>query len=247
MFTSLLRGIAIGLITGMPVGPIGALCLKNTLNFGKNCGLVSGLGSSFADSIYAVIAVLSIFIVQKFIVVHGFIFKTAGGMILIFFGIYIYFKESGKKSLRKRDMSIESSFPNQNPLFKAFTSTFLLALANPATIFSFIAVFTGLRFAHVENGPNSKILLVIGVFIGSLLWWIAIVFTASSLSKKITVEHTNKINKILNFIIIACGILILLSAFHISDFFGHDVMNIHRKLFRMFFNTKPRMPMIPGP
>ncbi|WP_242649464.1 hypothetical protein [Clostridium kluyveri] len=46
MLLNLFRGILIGLITGMPTGPIGAICLKNTIAFGNTYGLVSGLGSA---------------------------------------------------------------------------------------------------------------------------------------------------------------------------------------------------------
>jgi hypothetical protein len=57
----------------------------------------------------------------------------------------------------------------------AFMSTFLLTLANPMTMLSFAAVFAGLGVtpAAVIKGTNSAAAaLVVGVFLGSALWWL---------------------------------------------------------------------------
>ena len=54
-------------------------------------------------------------------------------------------------------------------LLKQFASTFVLTLSNPATIFSFIAIFGSMAG---RAGSSSPALMVLGVLIGSALWWL---------------------------------------------------------------------------
>ena len=53
MILYLFRGILIGLFFGIPVGAVGALTVQRTLQYGVRAGLLTGLGSSAADCIYA--------------------------------------------------------------------------------------------------------------------------------------------------------------------------------------------------
>ena len=55
-------------------------------------------------------------------------------------------------------------------LFGAFTATFGLTLAIPATILAFVAVFAGLGIAGAGSWREATVLLA-GVFLGSALSW----------------------------------------------------------------------------
>lgn len=242
MLTNLFRGVLIGLITGMPLGPIGAMCLRNTLDFGCKYGLVSGLGSAFTDSIYASLAVLGFIIIERFIVLHELYFRIIGGLILICFGIYPFISKKQSKTLNKNTdkLNRESIFSNDNLLFKTFTSTFLMALANPATIFSFMAVFAGLHLSNVKTSPMNKSFLILGVFTGSMIWWFILVFTAGKFNNKLNVKNTKFINNILNTAIIFGGVLVFLSAF--NSFSIRRPPFLHSKLFKIFFNIRSKIP-----
>ena len=50
-------------------------------------------------------------------------------------------------------------------------ATFLLTLANPMTILAFAALFAGLGLA-ATNSAFDAVLVVGGVFAGSMLWWV---------------------------------------------------------------------------
>lgn len=52
------KGILIGLIFGLPVGAVGAMTVQRTWEHGIKAGLLTGMGSSAADCIYAGIGVL---------------------------------------------------------------------------------------------------------------------------------------------------------------------------------------------
>ncbi|AYD40854.1 transporter [Clostridium fermenticellae] len=235
MVKNLFTGILIGLITGMPFGPIGAVCLKNTLSFGSRYGFLSGLGSAVADTIYASFAALSFIIIEKFIVLHQFYFHIVGGVILFCYGIYNLLNGQTNASKDKKLPVL-----NSKSLFKAFSSTFLIALANPATIFSFIVVFTGLHMTRIQSNIDNKIALIIGVFIGSMIWWLILVFTAGKFHHKLNHKNSNVILKILSYVIIFSGIIVFLSAFNRITIRKAPIL--HSKLFEIFFNIKSKIP-----
>ncbi|MGD9978486.1 MAG: hypothetical protein AB7S54_11200, partial [Bacteroidales bacterium] len=65
--TLLIKGIIIGLMASIPLGPIGVLCIQRTINKGKISGFFSGLGAATADTIFAAIAGFSLSFIINFI------------------------------------------------------------------------------------------------------------------------------------------------------------------------------------
>jgi len=55
-FVLLIKGIIVGLLASIPLGPIGVLCIQRTINKGRLSGFLSGLGAATADTIFATIA-----------------------------------------------------------------------------------------------------------------------------------------------------------------------------------------------
>lgn len=49
------KGILIGIVASAPMGPVGVLCIQRTLNKGRWYGLVTGIGATISDFIYALI------------------------------------------------------------------------------------------------------------------------------------------------------------------------------------------------
>ena len=61
------KGLLIGLIFGVPAGAIGALSIQRTIERGFWTGLLTGMGSSVADLLYACIGVFGITLVTDFL------------------------------------------------------------------------------------------------------------------------------------------------------------------------------------
>jgi arginine exporter protein ArgO len=57
-------------------------------------------------------------------------------------------------------------------LLGAYTSTLLLTLTNPMTILAFAAIYAGLGVGVMAEGYTAAATLVLGVFLGSALWWV---------------------------------------------------------------------------
>ena len=65
----LLKGIVVGFVASVPLGPVGVLCIQRTINKGKISGIYSGLGAATVDAAFALIAVLGLsFIIQFWVI-----------------------------------------------------------------------------------------------------------------------------------------------------------------------------------
>jgi threonine/homoserine/homoserine lactone efflux protein len=84
------KGFVIGLIIGMPMGPVGALVIQRVLIYGKKVGLISGLGSTFADMIYAIIAAFRITFISSLLTENQRIIQIVGGAVVFAIGIRIF-------------------------------------------------------------------------------------------------------------------------------------------------------------
>ena len=94
----------------------------------------------------------------------------------------------------------------------AYASTFILTLTNPITIISFAAIFAGLGLASTGGEYLSAGILVLGVFIGSSLWWLILSGGVGVFQNKFNPHGLQWVNRISGVIITAFGLFALLSA-----------------------------------
>ena len=192
----LFRGILIGLIFGTPVGAIGMLAIQRTLQDGMKAGLLTGLGSSTADSIYAAIGAFGITIVSDFLEKYQNYINIIGGCILLFFGIRMMQKKV--KEMKEEEQDISKA--------KLFLSSFLIGITNPVAFFGFL-----FAFSYFHLGDNLEfigaIMLVIGVFIGTFFWWLILCDVVYRFREK-AVRHEGVVNRISGGLLIAFGIVI---------------------------------------
>lgn len=197
----LFSGLLIGFSIAAPVGPIGVLCIRRTLNKGRNYGLISGLGAATADAFYGSIAGFGLTFISNFLFNYQIWLHLIGGLFLCFLGI---------KTLLSKPAEKEASTKG-NGLITAYSSVLLLTLTNPSTIFSFLAVFTGLGLIGSGNNYLSAGILVLGVFIGSALWWLILSSGVSLFREKFNKRGMLWVNRISGIIITCFGLFALIS------------------------------------
>ena len=56
MLAFLWKGVLVGLVIAVPVGPVGVLCIRRTIFDGRLAGFISGIGAATADAIFGIIA-----------------------------------------------------------------------------------------------------------------------------------------------------------------------------------------------
>ncbi|HNP72976.1 MAG TPA: LysE family transporter [Kouleothrix sp.] len=201
--TLLLKGLLIGFSIAAPVGPIGALCIRRTLANGRAAGLVSGLGAATADAMYGCIAGFGLTFISSLLMSQQLWLKLIGGAFLCYLGIRTLLARPAAQAANASGVG----------LFGAYASTFFLTLTNPTTILSFLAVFAGLGLASAAGNYGAAALLVLGVFIGSALWWLLLSGGVALLRARITPAALVWVNRVSGLIILAFGVGALASLF----------------------------------
>jgi len=191
-----LRGLILGFSIAAPVGPIGILCIRRTLANGRVSGLVSGLGAATADAIYGSIAAFGLAYISNFLVNQQSWIRLIGGAFLCWLGLKIFLAQPANQPANSKNTS----------LFGAYFSTFILTLTNPMTILSFAGVFAGLGLAKTGGDYLSALLLVLGVFLGSVTWWFVLSTGIGLLRTKFNKNAIKWVNRVSGLIIIAFGI-----------------------------------------
>lgn len=199
----LLRGGAIGLAISAPVGPIGVLCIQRTLAKGRIVGLVTGLGAATADAVYGAIAALGIAFIAEALIDQQELLRLVGGGLLIFLGVRTFVSKP-----------VEESAPGgKNGLGSSYASTFILTLTNPITIIFFAAIFAGMGGSATEVSFLSVGPLVLGVFLGSALWWFLLSGGVSLLRDRVTPVSLRWINRASGVVIALFGVSAIISSF----------------------------------
>jgi len=199
-----LKGLIVGLVISIPIGPIGILCARRMLTHGRTAGVVSGMGAATADVIYGFVAAFGMTFISGLLTGNEFWLRFAGGAFLCLFGIRTFIEEPERKIL----LSLQKEKERHAGMY---VSTFLLALTNPTTIFSFAAVFAGLGLAGATSSILSALVLVLGVFLGSTLWWLLFAGAFSVFKRRFDHHEIQLINRIAGLVITSFGVLALAS------------------------------------
>lgn len=197
---ALWRGLLAGLAIAVPVGPVNVLCLNRTLEKGWRSGLISGIGVATADAFYGGIAAFSVRIVIAFLRSQETPIKLIGGLLLIGLGIRYWMRPPGGVGRSGADEGGHTDF----------ASAFLLTMANPTTVLSFLAVLAALGTASPGDHPVT-LLVVAGIFWGSMAWWILLASLANRLRDRFDQSGMVWINRIAALAIGAFGIFTFVS------------------------------------
>jgi threonine/homoserine/homoserine lactone efflux protein len=193
----LFKGIVIGLAIAAPVGPIGVLCIRRTLAEGRTSGFVSGLGAATADAIYGSVAALGLTFVANFLVSGEMWLRLVGGAFLVFLGVRTFLARPAERG----------ASTGKSGLLGAYASTLFLTLTNPTTILSFAAIFAGLGAGSAGGDGPSVMLLVLGVFLGSALWWLVLSGVTSLFRGRLSARGLRWVNRISGTVLATFGVL----------------------------------------
>lgn len=183
-----LQALWIGLAIAAPVGPIGLLVIQRTLRYGRVVGLVTGLGAAAADAVYGAIGAFGVSAVIRALTAARVPLALLGGAFLLWLAWRIW----------RVPPASEAAHVAEGPgLAAAFAGTFALTLSNPATIFSFIAVFATLGArAGASPGAASPWTMIAGVLVGSALWWLLLSGVVGALRQRFDAPLQRLVNRL---------------------------------------------------
>jgi threonine/homoserine/homoserine lactone efflux protein len=163
----------IGLSIAAPVGPIGLLVIQRTLRHGAVTGLATGLGAAVADAFYGAVGAYGISAVVTWLQGARAVLVLGGGAFLLLLAWRIWRAAPAA--------AVQEQAPGPS-WAAAFGSTFALTLANPSTVLSFLAIFGALA-AQLQSAAAPAV-MVLGVFCGSALWWLALCAAVGRLRRR---------------------------------------------------------------
>lgn len=195
--TYLLKGIIIGFALAAAVGPICLLCLRRSLTDGRLVGFISGLGVATADTLYAGLAALGVTAITSALDQYHTGFQLITSAILIGLGIHTY---------RTPPPSTEARPEHATSLHTAYFSTFVLTLANPATLLALTFILAAMGLTPGTDTWFNTGTLVLGVSLGSCVWWLALSLGAGWFGKKLSARSLRLITHLAGISIIVFGL-----------------------------------------
>lgn len=198
MSSFIIKGILIGLLFGMPVGAVGAMTAQRTLVYGMKAGLLTGLGSSVSDCVYACIGVFGLTLLSDFLLRYQSIINLAGGCLILGMGIRMLLSKNG-------GMQNTTDSPGG---IRMFVSSFAVGIMNPAAILTFLFAFSLLGI-HGQCGLAEGMGLVTGVFWGTYCWWGMLSGAVVLLKKKAKNNWLPIMNRTFGIILILFGSVML--------------------------------------
>src|SRR6516164_939958 len=181
-----LKGIVVGVVIAVPVGPVGVLCVHRSILEGKLAGFVSGLGAATADAIFGIIAAFGLTFVSDWLVSYEQWLRGAGGCYLLYIG--------GRAFAAEPPAELESDHDPET-LLRDLVSTFVLAVTNPITVLAFLGIFAAIGLGGTQATYGGASILVLGVWGGSLLWWLALSFGVGQVRHSIEPRHLGWISR----------------------------------------------------
>jgi threonine/homoserine/homoserine lactone efflux protein len=197
---AILKGIAMGLLLVISVGPVIFTIIKQSINNGKGGGFSFVIGVWISDFLLVVLSNLFselVTTVMDFKMQIG----IAGSIFLMGMGIfYIFFK---KVHIHPEDVSMPMKTSDHA---KIVLQGFLLNTLNPAVIAFWLTAATAITVSH---SIRDRIIIFATALILNMSADVAKVTLAGKLRKKLTVKNIRLINKISGLILVIFGTVLL--------------------------------------
>lgn len=200
------KGVLIGLMVSVPLGPMGVLIIQKTLQKGALAGFVAGMGAACADLFYATVAAFGLGFVINIIQSHELVLQIVGGIFLLIVGLKIYFDNPLKQIRMKKRVS-------KTGMLGDFLTLFFLTASNPVAIVVFMAVFAGASVFGDEPSFRVELFVLTGVLLGGGLWWYTLSALVNLFRKRFRLRVLITINRISGVLITILGGLVILAAF----------------------------------
>lgn len=180
----------------VPVGPVGLLCIRNTLNHGLKTGLLSGLGAALADVLFGAVAAAGLTSLADLLLGLEKELRLGGGIFLVLLGLWTYLKASASRAA-------------PTPTHGAVVTAFLLTITNPMTLLAFLGFFVTFDVVTAGGELRHLAVLVGGIFLGSGLWWGLLCTGVVELRRRIDDSLVVRINRVSAVAIAGFGVYVL--------------------------------------
>ena len=202
MMESVLKGLALGFVLALSVGPIIFTIIKQSLNNGHKGGFSFVAGVWVSDIILVILSNTVTSLVSQALE-HSRVIAAGGSVFLIIMGVYfVFFK---KVTLGRDAAGAEGRFRKRD-MARVFASGFIINTLNPGVIFFWLGNATVLTPTH---DLNERIIIFSVCLLVNMSADVAKVMGAGKLRSKLTLKTLSIINRISGTILIGFGIALL--------------------------------------
>lgn len=200
MFEAVLKGLTLGLLLSISVGPVIFSIIKQSLNNGHRGGLAFVLGVSASD--ITLVFVSNVFTtVFTYLVKHQNFIGVGGSIFLIIVGVYFIFF----KKVRVDDSGVQVLQLSKKDYIKTFLSGYFMNTLNPAVFIFWLTTSTTLITLSVEY----RIIAFVTCLVFVLATDILKVMMAQRIRKKLTPHNIQILSRINGVVLLGFGIVLL--------------------------------------
>ncbi len=213
MWAGFIKGIILGFLLGVSVGPVIFAIIKQSINNGHKAGYAFVAGISVSDISVVIICNFFSNIFQEALS-HQKMIAIVGGVFLIALGIYTFFF----KKEPHEDANLEVKVLGKRQLLGIFASGFLINILNPGIfIFWFAWSATIIADASNELHPNEYRFIVFGTCLLFVLFTdILKVKLAGILKPKLTPKNLHRINQFVGVLMIGFGAFLIVKQLYFN-------------------------------
>lgn len=209
----LYKGVLLGFSIAAPVGPIGVLCIRRTLAHGRLTGLLSGLGAATADAFYGGLAAFGLRMITGALTSLGIWPNLVGGLFLAYLGVSTFLATPADPVATRAVSTGDEADGARAGYRRAYFSALGLTLTNPMTIITFAGVYAGAGLTMRADSHWVAASLVVGVFLGSALWWLTLSTGVGLLRRWVNLNVLRWVNRVSGIILMAFAVWSLLKLF----------------------------------
>jgi threonine/homoserine/homoserine lactone efflux protein len=210
MIDDIQAAIPLGFFLSFMIGPVFFVLIETSVTKGFRAAVVFDLGVIVADVFFIALAYFSSFQLLENLSNQPGLF-VFGGMIITVYGIIIFLKKP-KKTTQQANEQIS----DKTNYFGMFIKGFLINFINIGVLVFWlgIIIITG---PTLENNLN-RFVVFFSTMIGVYFFTdIVKILLAKQLKKKLTPIRIIKLKKILGFILVICGLVLIIKGFLPKD------------------------------
>ena len=208
MFEALLKGLTLGLLLSISVGPIIFSIIKQSLNSGHRGGIAFIIGVSASD--IALVLVSNVFTQMfSYMVKHKNFIGIAGSLFLISMGIFFLFF----KKVKVDDSGVQVLQLSKKDFVKTFLAGFFMNTLNPAVFIFWLTTSTTLITLTIENRIIAFVTCLVFVLATDLLK----VMMAQKIRRKLTPHNIQILSRINGLVLLGFGLVLLWGLIFYAD------------------------------
>lgn len=202
MILGFLKGLIVGIIVSIPVGPLGLLCIPRTLARGRVSGLSVGLGGTSSDALYSALALFALSFISGFIDANEEWVLLAGGVIICITGLNLLLSRQRIRGRDADEVNARAVAPARH--VREYLNGFLISVTNPGTLVCMLWLFTFLGF-DTSRQP-AMLAEWAGTVSGSAGTWFLVTWGINRFRSSITFGQLHWLTRISGAVILLIGL-----------------------------------------